>query len=80
MKKTSLKTAISTLLILFILSLALTGALLYFGKTGMIWGISRNVLREIHFWVAVVLCVLIVMHLILNRRLYLAGLRRGRKH
>ena len=75
MKKLSIKAVLSTLLILVFLCLAFTGALLYFGKTGVVLGISRYMLREIHFWVAVTMCALIPVHLILNLRIFRAELR-----
>ena len=75
MSKQSLKAVLSTVLALLLMFLAATGALLYFGKTGVVWGFSRQSLREIHFWAAVSMCVLIPVHLILNCRLYLAEVR-----
>jgi len=82
MKRQHFKAILSTLLILIFLFMVITGALLYFGKTGVIWGVSRFVLREAHFWVAVSLCVFIPVHLIFNLRLYkseLRSLRGGQK-
>ena len=80
MRKLSVKAILSTLLILLFLFMAFTGALLYFGKTGMVLGFSRHALREAHFWVAVSMCVFIPVHLILNMRIYLTELRAvGRK-
>jgi len=75
MKKVSIKAVLSTLLILIFLFLAFTGALLYFGKTGVVWGFSRHLLREIHFWAAVSMCALVPVHLILNLGLYLSELK-----
>jgi len=75
MKKLSVKAVLSTLLILVFLCLAFTGALLYFGRTGMVLGFSRHMLRETHFWVAASMCVLIPVHLILNLRIYRAEVR-----
>jgi len=75
MKKPALKAILSTLLILLLLLLAFTGALLYFGKTGLVLGIPRNSLREVHFYTAILMCVFAAVHLILNCRLYLAGLK-----
>ena len=74
MKKLT-KAILSSLLILVYLLLAFTGALLYFGKTGVVLGIPRYILRETHFWVAIAMCVLIPVHLFLNLRVYLAELR-----
>jgi len=80
MNKLSVKAILSTLLILIFLFLAFTGALLYFGKTGVVWGFSRYMLREVHFWVAVSMCLLVPVHLLLNFRIYKTELRTlGRK-
>ena len=79
MKKISLKALLSTLLMVVLLILIFTGALLYFGKTGVIWGISRGVLRKFHFFTAVSMCVLVTVHLSLNCRLFLSELRALRK-
>ena len=75
MKKTAIKAILSTLLLLCLLYLATTGALMYFGKTGMVLGISRSALRGSHFWVAVFICVLAAAHLVLNFRVYLTEIR-----
>ena len=73
--KKQLKAILSTLLILCLLYLAFTGALMFFGKTGMVFGIPRHTLRGSHFWVAFAICVLALTHLVLNFRVYLAELR-----
>ena len=79
-KKLPVKAVISTLLILCVLFLAFSGALMYFGKTGMVWGISRSGLRAVHFWVAIGMCIFTAAHLVYNYRVYLAELRAiGRK-
>ena len=75
MKKTTIKAILSTLMILCFLYLALTGVLLYFGKTGLVWGVSRNTLRGSHFWVAVSICVFASVHFTLNFRVFLTELR-----
>ena len=75
MKKAALKAVLSSLLILLFIFLAFTGALLFFGKTGVVWGISRGALRSCHFAAAITICVLIIIHLILNRRQYFSELR-----
>ena len=75
MKKLSVKAILSTLLILIFIILAFSGALLYFGKTGVVLGVSRHTLREAHFWVAVSMCVFIPVHLILNLKVYISELR-----
>ena len=75
MNKKILKAIISTLIILCLLYLAFTGVLMYFGKTGVVFGIPRNILRTSHFWVALSICILAAAHLALNFRVYIAELR-----
>jgi len=75
MKKQVLKAIVSSLLILCLLYLALTGALMYFGKTGLVWGVPRSALRGSHFWVAISTCALACIHLIMNFQVYFAELR-----
>ena len=75
MKRMVIKAVLTTLLILVFLCLVFTGALLYFGKTGVVLGISRYALREIHFIAAVSICVLIPAHLFFNFQLYRAEMK-----
>ena len=79
MNKLKIKAVISSILILAVIFLAVSGALLFFGKTGVVLGIARSTLRNIHFWVAVSMCLLAAIHLFMNRKQYLAGLRRGKR-
>ena len=80
MKKLSIKAILSVILILIFLILAFTGALLHFGKTGVVLGISRHILRQIHFWIAASMCVLIPVHLFLNLHTLRTELRTLRKN
>ena len=75
MKKLHVKAILSTLLMLIFIFLAITGALLYFGKTGVVLGFSRQALRETHFWASAIMCALIAAHLALNCKLYLTELK-----
>jgi len=75
MKKLSIKAILSIVLVLVFLALAFTGALLYFGKTGVVLGVSRHVLRQVHFWVAASMCTLVPVHLLLNLRTLRTELR-----
>ena len=70
MKLTPIKAILSSLLLLTFLYLAFSGALLHFGKTGMVLGFARYALRNTHSFAAAFICVLIPLHLFLNRRLY----------
>lgn len=74
MKQLPLKAIISSLLMLCFLFLALSGALLFFGKTGLVLGFSRYILRNAHAWTGLAMSILILMHVFLNRRLYLREL------
>ncbi|MCL2125759.1 MAG: DUF4405 domain-containing protein [Oscillospiraceae bacterium] len=71
----AVRAVLSTLLIIIVLFLAFTGALLYFGKTGLVWGISRYTLRGIHFAAAILMCLIVVIHFVVNRKIYVAGIR-----
>ena len=75
MKKPPFKAIISILLVLVFLFLAISGALLFFGKTGVVMGIARSALRKTHTWAAVLMCVLAIVHLILNRRIFFGELK-----
>ena len=75
MKQLSIKAILSSLLLLTFLFLALSGALLYFGKTGVVLGFTRHTLRNAHAWAALLMCVLASVHLFLNLRLFGAELR-----
>jgi len=75
MDKLSFKAVVSSLLLLTILFLAASGAALYFGKTGVVLGFARSGIRSAHTWAAVSMCVLVLAHLILNRRLYFKELK-----
>jgi len=82
MERLSFKAVVSSLLLLTILFLAASGAALYFGKTGVVLGFARSDIRCAHTYAAVSMCVLVLAHLILNRRLYfkeLKSLFRGRQ-
>jgi len=75
MKRLSVKAIVSSLLLLIFLFLATSGSMLYFGKTGVVLGFARGALRSAHTWAAASMCVLVVIHLILNRRLYFSELK-----
>ena len=76
MKKPHIRAILSTLLIIIFLILATTGTVLYFGKTGMILGFSRQFLRNVHFCAAIIISALVLAHFILNFRLYTAEFRK----
>ena len=73
-KYTKLKAFISCLLIAILILVSVSGAMLYFGKTGLVLGISRAFLRNFHAGCAVLFVLLAVCHLTLNLKSLLAGL------
>ena len=73
--KPSVKAVLSSLLILLFLFLVISGAMLYFGKTGVVLGFARYFLRGAHALVALLMCILVIVHLFLNRRVYFGELR-----
>ena len=75
MNNRSIKAVVSSLLLLVILFLAVSGAALYFGKTGVVLGFARSGIRNAHTCAAVLMCVLVILHLILNRRIYFKELK-----
>ena len=74
-KQLSVKAVLSSLLILIFLFLAVSGAMMLFGKTGMVLGIPRGALRSAHAFLAFSMCVIIPVHLFLNRKIYLGELK-----
>ena len=75
MKKNHIKAMLSGLLLLAFLVLAISGAMLYFGKTGVILGLPRGSLRDAHALTALIMCVLVLAHLFLNRRVFSSELK-----
>jgi len=75
MKRLHVKAIISSLLLLSFLFLAISGAMLHFGKTGVVMGFARGSLRNAHTWAAVFMCILVFVHLIMNIRLYISELK-----
>ena len=75
MKKLRIKAIVSILLMLSFMLLTITGAMLYYGKTGVILGVSRQALRTAHFWSAAAMLALVAAHIVLNSRLLAAEFR-----
>ena len=75
MKHLAVKALLTSVLVLAFALMVLSGALLYFGKTGLVWGMPRYIIRSAHAATAVLLCIVVPTHLILNRRTYKAEIR-----
>jgi len=75
MKRLQIKGLLSTLLIIVFLIVAISGIMLHFARTGMILGIPRGVLRDVHTWIGFSMCFLIPVHLLLNRLIYVGELK-----
>ena len=74
MKRANLNLLINFLLLAFFISLLSTGILLHYiippgtGRWVTIWGMDRHQWGGIHFWIAVVFMLLIIIHLYLHWR------------
>ena len=79
MKHPSVKAILSSLLLLMMLYLGFSGCAMYFGRTGLILGITRHTLRQTHIIVGFVICILALIHFCLNMSLFTAEWRTLRK-
>lgn len=71
----SLRGIISTILIAaFIFSYG-TGAILYFSKTGMWFLFSRGFIKNVHVIFTVTMGVGVLLHLYLNRKMYVSEVK-----
>lgn len=74
MKRSQLHFIIDILAFLAFALMSSTGVLLHYllppgsGRFASLWNLSRHDWGEIHFWLAIVLFVLLVIHLLLNWR------------
>ena len=81
MKRSQLHFIIDILAFLAFAFMSSTGVLLHYllppgsGRFASLWNLNRHDWGEIHFWVAIVLFVLLVIHLLLNWRWVIATLK-----
>jgi hypothetical protein len=75
MKKSHLKAVLSSLMLLTFIFLAVSGAMLFFGKAGVVLGFARSSLLGAHVRAAILMCALVLTHFILNRRLFFSELK-----
>ena len=73
------KGILSTVMIVAVLVVMFTGVLLFFFKGGMIMGVARAHLLSVHGWTAIVFFVCIVLHFILNFKVYISELKKKSK-
>ena len=66
MTRMRIKAMASIALFLFLLVISVSGAMLYFGKTGLILGVSRALLLNIHARCSLLFAALVILHLALN--------------
>ncbi|MCL1805702.1 MAG: hypothetical protein FWG28_06880 [Clostridiales bacterium] len=79
MNRPQLKALLSSLLLPLLLLVSATGAMLYFGKTGMILGFRRASLLRFHARCSLGFLFFILCHVALNFRIYLAELKKPAK-
>ena len=76
MRQVRLKAILSILLLTVFLLICASGTMLYFGKTGLILGISRAFLLRSHALLALLMLILACCHLFLNWRVLKMELRK----
>ena len=79
MNKSLFKAILSTLLLLALLLLALTGFAMHFNTTGLVLGLPRYIVRQVHTVCAVFMSGAVLLHLALNLKTLLAEWRQGRR-
>ncbi|MCL2163541.1 MAG: DUF4405 domain-containing protein [Oscillospiraceae bacterium] len=76
MKRIPLKAILSSLMLFNVFLLAVSGAMLYFGQTGLILGIRRSLLLKLHVGVSLLFLLFCALHLFLNFKLYRTELKK----
>ena len=71
MKINRARGSISTILILSGFLSLITGVILYFMKYGMWLCFTRKFLNDTHVISGLIMCLAMIIHLVLNRRIYL---------
>ena len=75
MNNNKLRGIISTILILSALISCITGAVLYFLQYGMWLIFTRDFLNDVHAVSGLVMALAVIVHLIINYRIYTAEIR-----
>jgi len=70
MRRGKIKAIISTVLLVLMLIVLITGIAMYFVKGGIILGIPRYYVTTIHVWCAFILAVFAIVHFILNAKIF----------
>ena len=71
-----LKAILSILLLTVFLLLCASGTMLYFGKAGLILGVSRAFILRSHALLALLMFIFACCHLFFNRRMFRMELRK----
>lgn len=79
MSKPLFKAILSTLLLVSLVLLAVTGFAMHFNTTGLVLGLPRYIVRQAHTVCAVFMSGGIVLHFILNLKTLMAEWRQGRR-
>ena len=79
MSKPLFKDILSTLLLVSLVLLAVTGFAMHFNTTGLVLGLPRYIVRQAHTVCAVFMSGGIVLHFILNLKTLMAEWRQGRR-
>jgi hypothetical protein len=79
MNRSLLKAVLSVVLLLCLLFLAVSGFAMHFNTTGLVLGLPRYLLRQLHTVCAAVMSAAVLLHLALNLKLLRAEWKQGRR-
>ena len=80
MNRFLLKAVLSAVLLLCLLFLAVSGFAMHFNTTGLVLGLPRYLLRQLHTVCAAVMNAAVLLHLALNLKLLRAEWKQGRRN
>ncbi|MBQ6537193.1 MAG: DUF4405 domain-containing protein [Firmicutes bacterium] len=80
MNRFLLKAVLSAVLLLCLLFLAVSGFAMHFNTTGLVLGLPRYLLRQLHTVCAAVMSAAVLLHLALNLKLLRAEWKQGRRN
>ncbi len=80
MNRSLLKAVLSAVLLLCLLFLAVSGFAMHCNTTGLVLGLPRYLLRQLHTVCAAVMSAAVLLHLALNLKLLRAEWKQGRRN
>lgn len=80
MKIKKLRAVISTLLLVCLVAMLVTGMILHFMKSGSVGKLARHTLVDFHFYCSIAMTTLGVIHFFINRFMYKDEMKALLKH